>query len=126
MLNENINYNFNDTNKRVVDSELTDFTVMLINRLSKYKDKIKESKVLGNVLVLRGVEIFEEMIKEVNPISMSEDEVELFWQKINSSMLEREYRLQNMNSYIRLGIQDCVVILWGVVKSKKYVRVKEV
>ena len=94
-----------------VREELTEVTNELLNQTNIIKENIKKSMVVGEVNILKGVIIFEVILKEVNPVVINDEEVNRIINIINMYLNTKEEKEQKVNNYVHHGINKCIIML---------------
>ena len=102
------------------EKELTNVTKELLKRIEQLKKNIKNSMMSGEVNILKGIVIFEVILKEINPSVIDENEALLIEDYVNKYLIKKEDAMQRVNSYIRYGINRCFLVLESYNKIKKH------
>lgn len=101
------------------EKELTEVTKEILKRTEDLKEGTKHSMVKGEVNIIRGIIIFEAIIKEINPMDINEEEINKIYKYVNKYMIQKEELTQSVNHYIHQGIALCYLILDSYNKSEK-------
>ena len=72
----------------------------------------------GEVNVLRGITIFEMILKEINPEVLDEAEVKYIENYVNTYMNKKEEQAQTVNNLVHYGIGLCFTVLENYIKEK--------
>ena len=99
-------------------------TLEILAAIDNFVEKIKDSMVLGEDGILKGINYFKDALKEVNPIIVNDETVLMVKELADRNILEDEERMQHVNNSARLGILQCGLIMNGYVKRKKRELVK--
>lgn len=108
-----------ETIEKKKDEELTELTQELLIRTKMIRDSVKKSMVVGEFDILRGIIIFEVVLKELNPSKMDDNEITRITNFINVYLRNKEEREQKVNKYIHHGVSQCLVMLDGYNKAIK-------
>ena len=101
------------------EKELTDVTKELLERTSIIKNSIMKSMIVGECNILKGVIIFEAVLKEINPVVINENEINKIDNTIKIFLIKKEESEQKVNKYIHHGIDRCIIMLDMYYKSIK-------
>ena len=101
------------------EKELTEVTKELLNRTNDLKESTKHSMIKGEVNIIRGINIFEIIIKDINPESINEVEINKIHKYVDTYMMQKEELTQSVNNYIHQGITLCYGILHFYFKEIK-------
>ena len=101
------------------EKELTQVTNELLERTNILKENGKKSMMVGEVNVLRGIVIFEVILKEINPEVVDEAEVNIIENYVNMYINKKEEQTQKVNNYVHYGINLCFLMLENYIKEKK-------
>ena len=93
--------------------ELNEVANNILDRLNKLKENIKKSMMVGEKDILKGIEIVEEVIKELNPSEMDDDILSMIESCANIVLYKKEERIEHVNSYVHYGINMCYTVLEG-------------
>ena len=108
-----------------INAEFNQVTYEILDRIENLRKKTKESMMVGEVHILRGIDIFEESVKAINPVVMNEEATYLIGRCINIALFREEERRGRVNPYIRYGIESCYMMLDIYDKSKKRMLVRQ-
>lgn len=95
--------------------ELSPITLEICNRLEEYKGNIKKDMVVGEDKIIFGINIVEEIIKEINPSKVEDEIVNKIEAKIQRYEIKKEGKMQVINNYVRSGILYGEMIVGGYV-----------
>ena len=101
------------------EKELTEVTKELLKRTKELKENTKKSMIIGEVNIIRGIIIFETIIKEINPHTLDEEEINIINRFVDTYMLNKEEVTQSVNHRIHQGITLCYLILYSYNKEVK-------
>ena len=91
--------------------ELNEVTKELLSRMEILKNDIKNSMIRGEFNIIKGIIIFEAVIKELNPEVINEEEVNKIENFTKRYLIEKEEKMQKVNPYVHYGINRCFMIL---------------
>lgn len=97
--------------KELKKEELTGVTKDLIERANIIKDNVKKSMMVGEVNIIKGIVIFEAMVKEINPSVINDDTVNEINNYVAVYLRKKEEKEQKVNNYIHHGINQCLMML---------------
>lgn len=95
--------------------ELSPITLEICNRLEEYKSNIKRDMVVGEDKIISGVNIVEEIIKEMNPSKVEDEIIDKIDAIIQKYEMKKERKMQVINNYVRSGILYGEMIVGGYV-----------
>ncbi len=101
------------------EKELTKVTCELLEKIEEVKNNIKKSMVVGEVNILKGITIFEVVLKEFNPSKLDMEEVIRIEEFTSHYISKKEEEMQRVNPKVHYGINRCFLIIEGYVKTKK-------
>ena len=84
--------------------ELSPITLEICNRLEEYKSNIKRDMVVGEDKIISGVNIVEEIIKEMNPSKVEDEIIDKIDAIIQKYEMKKERKMHVINNYVRCGI----------------------
>ena len=99
-------------------TELTEVTKELMIELDKLKEDIKNSMIRGEVNILKGIIIFEAVLKEINPLSINDEETARIEAIVRNYLRNKEELMQHVNAYVHYGVNRCLLILYSYNKLK--------
>ena len=79
--------------------ELSPITLEICNRLEEYKSNIKRDMVVGEDKIISGVNIVEEIIKEMNPSKVEDEIIDKIDAIIQKYEMKKERKMQVINNY---------------------------
>ena len=91
--------------------ELTNVTKELLERTEELKENIKNSMMSGEFNIIRGVIIFEIILKEFNPNVVDEDEILRIENYVRNYVRKKEEDMQKINPYVHYGVNRCFLML---------------
>ena len=91
--------------------ELSPITLEICNRLEEYKSNIKRDMVVGEDKIISGVNIVEEIIKEMNPSKVEDEIIDKIDAIIQKYEMKKERKMQVINNYVRCGFVYAVMIV---------------
>ena len=101
------------------ENKLSIVTGEMLDRTDYLKKCVKESMSIGYVYIIKGIIIFEEVLKNINPFEMSDNVIDTIQMRINDILEKRELIF---NHYCLLGIKRCYFIAYDynlVQKTRK-------
>ena len=93
------------------EEELTEVTKDLIERTNVIKENVKKSMVVGEVNILKGIIIFEVVLKKVNPSIINDNVVSEISNYIVLYLRQKEEKEEKVNNYIHHGVNQCLTML---------------
>ncbi len=100
------------------EKELTQVTNELLERTNMLKENGKKAMMKGEVDILKGITIFEVILKEINPEVIDEAKVKFIENYVNVYMIKKEEQTQTVNNYVHYGIGLCFWVLDDFLKGK--------
>ena len=100
------------------EKELTQVTNELLERTNILKENGKKAMMRGEVNVLRGITIFEIILKGINPEIIDEAELRYIENYVSVYMNVKEEQTQTVNNYVHYGINLCFTMLENYLKEK--------
>ncbi len=91
--------------------ELTELTKSILERIEELKINIKNSMMSGEINILRGIIIFEVILKELNPDVLDDNEITKIEDYVRKYLNKKEYDMQKINSYVHYGVNRCFLVL---------------
>ena len=99
--------NINEDGKR----ELSDVTLEILNLTNNLKEKTKNSMMIGEANIIRGIVAFEETVKEINPEELNDDAIYMIMSCIRVVLFKEEERKQHVDNYVHYGVNSCFMAL---------------
>ena len=93
------------------EEELTEVTKDLIERTNVIKENVKKSMIVGEVNILKGIIIFEVVLKKVNPSIINDNVVSEISNYIALYLRQKEEKEEKVNNYIHHGVNQCLTML---------------
>ena len=84
-----------------------------MDRTKLLKTQVKINGTIGDTYIITGIELFENVIKELNLESIDDEIVESIETRVEKILLDSEERMQRVNQYSKYGIVCCYTILEG-------------
>ncbi len=100
-----------------IEKKYSKVTNELLERTGYLKNSIKSSFIKGDKNILEGIEIFETILKEINPDIIDDDMQVCIENTINLLMTDINDITQTINPDINYGIKCCYMILEGYNKA---------
>ena len=105
-------------------TEVTNFsevTIQLLTRIDDLKKSIKNSMTVGEVNILKGILIFETILKEIDPLVLDRNEIDKIEEYTRKYLIKKEDDMQRVNAYVHYGVNRCFLILetFNNAKEKK-------
>ncbi len=100
------------------EKDLNIVTKEILLRTSYLKECIKKANTVGEDYIIRGIILFEEVLKSVNPIEINDEVIKKIQMCIDDILAKREI----LDHYYTLGINRCYFIIYDyklVTKTKK-------
>lgn len=94
------------------DIKLTLVTSEILERINIMREDIKKSMMVGEGNILRGITIFEEVVKEMNPVDINDDIFFEIEKNVNLVISSREEKYQKVNQHVHFGIDRCYMMLY--------------
>ena len=106
------------------EKELTEVTKELLERIEILRKNLKKSMTRGESSIVKGIIIFEAILKEVNPSVLDESEIVKIEEYTKRYLIEKEERTQHVDSYVHYGVDRCLLILatYNKYKDKKLIK----
>ena len=99
--------------------ELSQVTMEILALTENLKQKTKESMVLGETSILKGIVLFEEVIKELNPDKIDAGIISMIISYVSIILYKKEEETQHVDSRVHYGIQQCYMMIDLYNKRKK-------
>ena len=103
----------------MTEENLTEITKEILNRTNELKESTKKSMIVGEINIIRGIIVFETIVKKINPSKIDEEEIDKIRQFIDMYMINKEELTQSVNHYMKQGIMLCNLILYSYNKDEK-------
>ena len=108
-----------------LQDEYNQVTYEILDHINNLREKTRESMMVGEKNILRGIDIFEEAVKAINPIQLGDEEIYLIGRCVNIALFKEEEKRGKVNSDIHYGINTCYMMLDFYNKAKKRTLVKQ-
>ena len=105
--------------------EYNQVTYEILDRIDNLRNKTKESMMVGELNILKGIDIFEEAVKAINPIMLDDEAIYLIKRCINIALFKEEEKNGRVNNHIHYGVNSCYMMLDFYNKSKKRTLIKQ-
>ncbi len=99
--------------------ELNQVTIEVLELVDNLKKRIKESMMVGERSILKGVTLFEEVIKELNPNEINDNVISIIVSYVSIILFKQEEKKQRVDNMVHYGIQQCYMMIDIYNKSKK-------
>ena len=99
--------------------ELTTTTIEILEMITAMRHDIESSMMVGERNILRGIDIFEKILKEINPDTIDSNQVIKIEEYISLKLQKDEDSCQRVNSFIHYGINRCYSVLEAYNKYSK-------
>ena len=106
-------------------NEYNQVTCEIIDNINNLRNRTKESMMVGEAHILRGIDIFEAAVKAINPLQLDEQAIYLIRRCVNIALFKEEERRGKVNSNIHYGVNSCYMMLDFYNKSKKRSLIKQ-
>ena len=106
-------------------NEYNQLTCEILGYIDNLRTKTKESMMIGEKHILRGIDIFEEAVKAINPIQLNDEAIYLIDKCVSIALFKEEERRGKVNSNIHYGINSCYMMLDIYNKTKKRALIKQ-
>ena len=100
---------------------LNDATIEILNLTDNLKKKTKGAMMIGEVNILRGIVIFEEVLKGLNPDIIDDEAIYMIESCVNIVLFKEEEKSQHVNNHVHYGVNACYSVIDMYNKSKKLV-----
>ena len=91
--------------------ELTLVTSEILERINIMREDIKKAMMVGEGNILKGITIFEGVIRETNPLDINDDVVLEIENKVDLVVASYEEKCQRVNQHAHFGIYRCYTML---------------
>ena len=104
--------------------EFNEATNDLLKRIEDLKKDITNSMTHGETKIIKGITIFEAILKEFNPSVLDKEKIFEMEEYTRRYLIEKEEKMQRVNAYVHYGINRCFLILesYNNIKEKKLAR----
>ena len=99
--------------------ELNQVTIEVLELLNNLKKKTKESMVSGETSIIKGITLFEEVIRELNPNKIDDNVISIVISYASIILFKQEEKKQHVDVKMRYGINQCYMLIDVYNKSKK-------
>ena len=104
------------------EKQLTVVTEQLLIETEKLKKSIKESMMVGELAIIKGIIFFEVIVREVNPQELSEEEINKLKTYTLRVLKNKEEEMQKVSNHMHYGVNRCFLMLDGYNRRiKKYI-----
>lgn len=105
------------------EKKLTLVTEQLLVETEKLKKSIKESMMVGEVAIIKGIIFFEVIVREVNPEVLTEEEINKIKNYTLRVLKAKEEEMQKVSNHMHYGINKCFLMIDGYNRRiKKYIK----
>lgn len=98
--------------KADVNNEISLVVIDLLDRVNIIKEDIKKSMMVGERKILKGVTIFEEVIKSMNINEVNDDILDQVEKRIGLVISSMEDKSQKVDHFAHIGIDRCSLMLY--------------
>lgn len=105
--------------------EMTTETLNLLVLTEELKKDIKNSMMHGEASIIKGITLFEVMVKAINPTKIDDQEIDMIEDSVRRHVRTREEALQKVNPSLHYGVNRCFLILETRYRTKKEVPSKK-
>ena len=99
--------------------ELNGVTIEVLELIDNLKKKTRESMVIGEASIIRGITLFEEVIKELNPDKIDDNIISMIISYVNIILFKQEEKRQHVDAGVRYGVNECYMLIDMYNKRKK-------
>ena len=99
--------------------ELSQVTIEVLELVDNLKTKTKESMVRGERSILKGITIFEEVVKKLNPSKMNDNVISIIISYVSILVFKQEEEREHIDTGVRYGVNQCYMMLDMYGKAKK-------
>ncbi len=93
------------------NKELNSGASELLAAIDNYRRIIEKGDAFGKPGILRGITIFEGVIRDVNPNVIDEKVETTIQQSVETYLVRKEDNMQHVDTVARRGISTCLIIL---------------
>mgnify|MGYP007069999742 CR=1 FL=1 len=105
------------------EKKITAVTEQLLIETDKLKKSIKESMMVGEVAIIKGIIFFEVIVKEVNPEVLTDEEINKIKNYTMIVLKSKEEEIQKVSNHMHYGVNRCFLMLDGYNRRiKKYIK----
>ena len=105
-------------------SELSDITLAILEMTDNFREKTKQGMVIGERHILKGITIFEEVIKGLNPEVIDDESLYMIRSCVNIVLFKEEEKTQHVNNHVHYGVSACFSMVDRLNNQKKRELVK--
>lgn len=98
---------------------LNDVTIELLNLTNNLKEKTKDAMMVGEGNILRGIIIFEEVLRGLNPDIIDDDVIYMIESCVNIVLFKEEEKRQHINNHVHYGVNSCYAMMHMYNRAKK-------
>ncbi len=91
--------------------ELSQVTEEILALIENLKNNTKKSMMIGERSILKGITIFEEVIKKLNPEKIDDGIISMIISYTNIVLFRQEEKEQHIDNQVHYGIQQCYMML---------------
>lgn len=95
------------------EKEYNEVTLEILDRTKMLKQQVKKNNTIGDTSIIIGIELFEDIIKELNIESIDDENVDFIEKSVEELVTQIEEKRQCVNQYSKYGINCCYTILEG-------------
>ena len=95
------------------EKALSDVTTELLAKTDELKENIKGSMMRGEFGILKGISVFEVILREINPMAINDHEINRIMTLVNNYLREKEELMQKVDVRMHYGINRCYMILFN-------------
>lgn len=99
--------------------ELSQVTKDILGLTNNLKKRTKESMVVGEKSIIKGITLFEEVIKEINPDVIDDGIISMIISYVSIVLFRKEEKEQRVDNSVHFGIQQCYMVIDMYNKRKK-------
>ena len=99
--------------------EFNQVTIEVLELIDNLKQKTKKSMVIGETSIIKGITIFEEVIKELDPEKIDDSVISMIISYVNIILFKQEEKRQHVDAGVRYGVNQCYMLIDMYNKRKK-------
>jgi hypothetical protein len=99
--------------------ELSQVTEEILALTENLKKSIKESMVVGERSIIKGITLFEEVIKELNPDKIDDGIISMIISYVSIVLYKQEEQMQRVDNKVHYGVSQCYMLIDLYNKKKK-------